>query len=48
MTRKEAEKVVEGLNEDERYDLIMHLAEQFGFRVQNEDGEDVTFFLSTG
>lgn len=46
MTKEDAEKLVKDLSDDERYDLIMYLAEHFGFQVYKE-GEDITFFLST-
>lgn len=46
MTKKEAERIIHILEEHERYDLIMYLAEQFDFRVHSA-GKDITFFLAT-
>ena len=46
MTKQEAEKVVKDLNDDDRRDLLMYLAEVFDFRVL-DDKEDVTYFLAT-
>lgn len=47
MTLAEAEKLLSGVSEDDRMDLLMFLAEQFDCRVQR-GGEDITYFLSSG
>lgn len=43
----EAEEFVKDLNQDQRADLIMYLAECFNYRVI-DGGTDITYFLSTG
>ncbi len=48
MNRVNAEAIVADLDADERHDLLMHLAEDFDYRVIGKDGVDMTFFLSTG
>lgn len=46
MDKVEAEKVVAELDVDTRHDLLMYLAEEFGYRVTHE-GKDVTYFIAT-
>ena len=46
MHKKTAEEVVKDLDEDQRMDLLMYLAEQFDLKVSN-DKEEVTYFLAT-
>ena len=41
-----ANKFLESLDEDNRLDLLMHLAEEFGVRVL-QNGVDVTYFIPT-
>ena len=41
-----ANKFLESLDEDNRLDLLMHLAEEFGVRVLR-NGVDVTYFIPT-
>lgn len=48
MNRIKAEEIVTNLGEDERLDLLMHLAEDFDYQIIDYNGRDVTFFLSTG
>ncbi len=47
MDKVQAEKVVAGLDVDERQDLLMYLAESFRYRVIDSGGEDKTYFLAT-
>lgn len=47
MHKKQAEEVVKELDEDERQDLLMYLAESFNFKVLDEKDRDVTYFLAT-
>ena len=47
MNKKESEKVVAELGIEDRQDLLMFLAETFDFRVLDNAGEDVTYFLAT-
>ena len=44
----QAEEIVINLTEDERRELLMHLVEGFDYRVIDFEGDDQTFFLSTG
>jgi hypothetical protein len=46
VNKQESEKIVEELEEGDRQDLLMYLAEIFDFRVLDA-GEDVTYFLAT-
>ena len=48
MNLKEANSVTKELDEDQKHDLLMALAEHFDYRVHNKENEDVTYFLSTG
>lgn len=48
MNRIKAEEIVADLGEDERLDLLMHLAEDFDYKIIDKGGVDMTFFLSTG
>ena len=41
-----AKKFLESLDEDNRLDLLMHLAEEFGVRVLR-NGVDLTYFIPT-
>ena len=46
MNKSEAERVVKDLDEDQRQDLLMYLAEIFESTVHKE-GKDVTYYLAT-
>jgi hypothetical protein len=46
MTKEQAEKLVAHLGEDERMDLLMYLAELFGFTV-HKDKRRASYYLST-
>ena len=48
MNKIEAEQVVANLDEDQRLDLLMYLAEEFDFHVTKSMIFDDTYFLSTG
>jgi hypothetical protein len=49
MNKKEAEKIVSTLDQDDRMDLIMYLAECFDYRVFDTNmPKDITYFLETG
>lgn len=46
MNKAEAEILISHLDEDERMDLLMYLAEETNMRVYSSD-KDVTYFIST-
>ncbi len=48
LNKIEAEKVISKLDEDQRVDLLMYLAEMFDSRVISEKGYDATYFISRG
>ena len=47
LDKAQSQQVVGHLNEDERHDLLMYLAEEFNVRVLDSEGKDVTYFLCT-
>lgn len=47
MNKLEAEKLISHLDADQRVDLLMHLAEEFEYRVYSGN-EEKTYFLPTG